>query len=146
MRSVGGAIFVLALTCVFIVAPSLRADDALPAGANKMCPVMTDQPTRADRFIDYQGKRIYFCCEKCMAKFQLAPAKYLANLNGGGPVTAATNASVTQVPQPLGKKWFEKPIWQLFGRFHVVIVHFPDRADHSRRPDRAAETSQIDAQ
>jgi YHS domain-containing protein len=27
---------------------------------------------------DYQGKKISFCCESCIAKFQKDPAKYLA--------------------------------------------------------------------
>jgi YHS domain-containing protein len=28
--------------------------------------------------IDYQGKKVSFCCESCIAKFQKDPAKYLA--------------------------------------------------------------------
>ena len=27
--------------------------------------------------IDYQGKKVSFCCEGCIAKFQKDPAKYL---------------------------------------------------------------------
>ncbi len=30
--------------------------------------------------IDYQGKKISFCCDSCIAKFQKDPAKYLAKL------------------------------------------------------------------
>src|SRR5215510_12955605 len=64
---------------IWFCALCARADDALPASANKICLVMKDQPTRADRFVDYQGKRIYFCCEKCIARFQREPAKFIAS-------------------------------------------------------------------
>jgi YHS domain-containing protein len=29
--------------------------------------------------IDYQGKKVAFCCDSCIAKFQKDPSKYLAN-------------------------------------------------------------------
>src|SRR6476469_8636049 len=61
---------VVALLLVTLVA---RADEARPAGANAMCPVMTDTPSKASRFVDYQGQRIYFCCDKCIAKFNQNP-------------------------------------------------------------------------
>ena len=89
------------------------------AEMNKMCPVMTDQPTREDRFVDYQGKRIYFCCDKCMARFQREPTKFIANLD-----PANTSAAVTQTLAPV-KPPLGKSLAQLFGRLHVVVVHFP---------------------
>jgi YHS domain-containing protein len=30
--------------------------------------------------IDYQGKKVAFCCDSCITKFQKDPAKYLAKL------------------------------------------------------------------
>ena len=30
--------------------------------------------------IDYQGKKVSFCCDSCIAKFQKDPARYLAKL------------------------------------------------------------------
>jgi len=30
--------------------------------------------------IDYQGKKVSFCCDSCIAKFQKDPAKYLSKL------------------------------------------------------------------
>src|SRR3954451_15582464 len=92
----------LSLGVVCLCAATARGEQ------NKMCPVMTDQPTRADRFVDYQGKRVYFCCEKCMARFEREPAKFLANLD---PVATPTSKPI---------RAFSKPMWQLFGRLHVV--------------------------
>ena len=32
--------------------------------------------------IDYQGKKVSFCCDSCIAKFQKDPAKYLSKQQG----------------------------------------------------------------
>src|SRR3954447_9487116 len=103
----------VSLALVLFTSP-LRADSTMPPDANKMCPVMTDQPARADRFVDYQGKRIYFCCEKCVARFQKEPSKFL---EAKDPVAAATS------PKDVGWSW--NSVAQLFGRLHVAVVHFP---------------------
>src|SRR5215831_10059000 len=77
---------------------------------NKMCPVMTDQPTRADRFVDYQGKRIYFCCDKCIERFKREPAKFIGNV-GGSPVVSSAS-SATEVAQPLPASKLSRPAWK----------------------------------
>ncbi len=128
-------ILILSLLVVLACQAFLRADGVLPPGANKICPVMTDQPTRADRFVDYQGKRIYFCCDKCMARFQREPGKFVGNLDGSTTGLSATNpptnpppaeaGSPTNVSEGIRTSVLAKPLWQLFGRLHVVVVHFP---------------------
>jgi YHS domain-containing protein len=56
-----------------MLAPALLADaPTCPVSGEKvgeMGPPVT---------IDYQGKKVAFCCESCVAKFQKDPAKYLA--------------------------------------------------------------------
>jgi YHS domain-containing protein len=49
----------------------------LPAGANKVCPVSGD-PVDPTVYVDYKGKRVYFCCDDCPAKFKQAPEEYFA--------------------------------------------------------------------
>ena len=46
----------------------------------KMCPVLADMPIDKNIWVEYQGKKVYFCCADCKAKFQKEPEKYLANL------------------------------------------------------------------
>src|SRR3954462_4925365 len=102
------------LSLVLLLSTStLRAGDALPADANKMCPVMTDQPTRADRFVDYQGKRIYFCCEKCVARFQKEPGKFVLSRDQSKDPPAEAGS-------PKGVTWSGDSFAQLFGRLHVA--------------------------
>ena len=44
------------------------------------CPVMDGNPIDKQYFTEYQGKKVYFCCPGCEAKFKAAPEKYLAKL------------------------------------------------------------------
>jgi YHS domain-containing protein len=44
-----------------------------------MCPVM-NAPINKDIFVEYEGKKGYFCCPGCPEEFQKTPEKYLANL------------------------------------------------------------------
>jgi YHS domain-containing protein len=47
------------------------------------CPVMggTVNPSL---YADYEGKRVYFCCEGCVPEFQKDPAKYINKLENEG--------------------------------------------------------------
>lgn len=62
---------------------------ALPdtaAAAGKMqttCPVMGGSIDKTV-YLDYQGKRLYFCCPACIPEFKKEPAKYLKKLEAEG--------------------------------------------------------------
>jgi YHS domain-containing protein len=43
------------------------------------CPVMGN-PIDPAVFVEYKGKKVYFCCRGCDKKFQEDPEKYLAQL------------------------------------------------------------------
>jgi YHS domain-containing protein len=73
-----------------------------PVIAQKLCPV-TDDPIDPKIYIDYKGRRIYFCCEMCPPMFKKDPEKYLKKIDeqirGGaapktGPVTATPDQKV----------------------------------------------------
>jgi YHS domain-containing protein len=44
--------------------------------AQKTCPVMGGAVNK-EIFVDYNGRRIYFCCNGCPETFKKDPAKYL---------------------------------------------------------------------
>lgn len=44
-----------------------------------ICPVMEGAINKAI-FTEYKGKKVYFCCADCKAKFEAEPEKYLAKL------------------------------------------------------------------
>jgi len=45
----------------------------------KTCPVM-GAPINKALFVEYKGKKVYFCCPGCEEKFKAEPEKYIAKL------------------------------------------------------------------
>jgi len=45
----------------------------------KTCPVM-DSPINKALFVEYKGKKVYFCCPGCEDKFNAEPEKFVAKL------------------------------------------------------------------
>ena len=43
------------------------------------CPVM-GAPINKELFVEYKGKKVYFCCPGCEEKFKAEPEKYIAKL------------------------------------------------------------------
>lgn len=56
------------------------ADGGAKAITNPICPVLADEAVDPDIWIEYGGKRVYFCCNKCKRRFEQEPQAYLANL------------------------------------------------------------------
>lgn len=45
----------------------------------KICPIM-GAPINKDLYVEYRGKKVYFCCNSCQEKFKAEPEKYLSKL------------------------------------------------------------------
>jgi YHS domain-containing protein len=45
-----------------------------------VCPVMAGNPIDKNVFVEYKGKKVYFCCESCKADFNKDPEKYIKDL------------------------------------------------------------------
>ncbi|HBG26482.1 MAG TPA: YHS domain-containing protein [Phycisphaerales bacterium] len=39
-----------------------------------------EAPIDKNVFVEYQGKKVYFCCEQCKGEFEKNPEKYLDKL------------------------------------------------------------------
>lgn len=44
------------------------------------CPIMDGNPIDKTLFVEYKGKKVYFCCKGCEEKFLADPEKYVAKL------------------------------------------------------------------
>jgi YHS domain-containing protein len=71
------------------------------APAQKLCPV-TGDPIDPKIYVDYQGRRVYFCCEMCPATFKKDPEKYLKKLDeqmkgAAAPAKEAASAAEKKV-------------------------------------------------
>ena len=71
------------LIFTFLVTPVLAAEK--DSQAQTKCPVMGGTINK-DVYADYEGKRVYFCCEACISTFKKDPAKYVKKLEGEGVV------------------------------------------------------------
>ncbi len=47
------------------------------------CPVTGEKLEDKSTYVDYQGRRIYFCCNKCVTRFNEDPQKYLGRMDEG---------------------------------------------------------------
>ena len=59
---------------------------ALAAGQPQtqiVCPVLGGKIDKKV-YVDYQGKRIYFCCQGCEAEFKKDPEKYMKKMQDQG--------------------------------------------------------------
>ena len=57
----------------------------LVKGTQTTCPIMGN-PINEDVYVDYQDKRIYFCCAGCDTSFQEDPDKYIKQMEDEGVV------------------------------------------------------------
>ena len=75
----------LKILAVFLVVLALAAGPAMAAEPKPqtVCPVLGGNIDKKV-FIDYQGKRIYFCCSGCPAEFSKDPEKYLKKIEAQG--------------------------------------------------------------
>lgn len=55
------------------------AKETVATGEQTICPVMGN-PINKDIYVEYQGKKVYFCCPACKPEFEKDPAKYIAKL------------------------------------------------------------------
>jgi len=47
---------------------------------NLWCPVWTDEKTDPEIWLEFEGRKVYFCCERCRRKFKRDPARYRQGL------------------------------------------------------------------
>jgi len=74
------AIIGLLLTVPVVAQESISTTPQPTPLTNKTCPVTTGEEVDPQQWIDYQGKRVYLCCQTCKRQFKRNPQAYLANL------------------------------------------------------------------
>jgi len=55
------------------------ATQVAQTGEQTVCPVMGGAIDK-DIFVEYQGKKVYFCCKSCLDTFKANPEKYISKL------------------------------------------------------------------
>jgi YHS domain-containing protein len=75
------AVFFVVLGIMF--APSMQAGEK--GKAQTMCPIMGGQIDKT-AYVDYEGKRVYFCCTGCKSTFLKEPEKHVKKMESEGIV------------------------------------------------------------
>jgi YHS domain-containing protein len=86
----------LAITLLMVGYPLAESDETKTM-SQQICPVMTFgdlgcSVTKNDIYIDYEGKRIFFCSKGCRKTFKKDPEKYMNKLKEQGVVLMDTPA------------------------------------------------------
>jgi len=89
-----GKILAVIITWGLVMGGGL-SEPAWAEAPQTQCPVMGGVIDK-NLFVDYQGKRIYFCCAGCVTEFNKDPEKYLKKMSEAGIVPEPT-------PAPSGK-------------------------------------------
>jgi uncharacterized membrane protein/YHS domain-containing protein len=87
---------------------------------NPMCPVYTDEPSEREIKVDHKGKPVYFCCKKCIRKFQESPEKFAKNI-----VYQQKRDDVGHDREHDHALHHGQGALSLLGKFHPAIIHFP---------------------
>ncbi len=61
-----------------------------PGPTNLMCPVTSGEEIDPSFFADYEGRRVYFCCKKCLLRFNQDPSAYADQVAAVMPVSLQT--------------------------------------------------------
>jgi YHS domain-containing protein len=96
VKSISLALVVAAAMAVSVATTGIAAPPAAQPQTQTTCPVLGGNINK-NIYVDYQGQRIYFCCEGCIAEFKKNPEKYLEKLKEAGVTPEA-------VPGATGKE------------------------------------------
>ena len=88
MKYLFSILSILAISSAFVFS-DVQSANAKP---QTVCPVMGD-PINKNIFTDYQGNRIYFCCDGCPSDFNKNPRKYMKILKDSGVTLEKTPAN-----------------------------------------------------
>ncbi|MAE77816.1 MAG: hypothetical protein CMJ85_13215 [Planctomycetes bacterium] len=82
----------------------VTAEQKAAAPVNDMCPMMPKRKAVLTAVFVYEGERIAFCCEKCLARFAKSPDKFLPKLRRKKPgktVKDTVNETCPFVDKPI---------------------------------------------
>lgn len=93
---------------------------------NSICPVLQDEPVDREIFTDYSGKRVYFCCQRCLTKFLSNPDKYLKKLPQFASLPKQHNNHLQEKEHDHQHDHNDvHNLWRYLGKFHPMAIHFP---------------------
>jgi YHS domain-containing protein len=99
----------VALTLLLTGLAVALAADSLAGKPQTTC-LVSGEPTDKSAHVDYQGQRIYFCCNKCPAAFLKDPEKYFAQIEKAGVQLENVQTTCPVSGEKLGEGDMGKPV------------------------------------
>lgn len=101
----------VSVALLILVAMGLGGTAAAGDMQQTSCPVSGEKIDKTTSpHVDWQGQRIYFCCNKCPAKFKADPEKYFAKMAAEGVVLENIQATCPVSGEKLGEGDMGKPV------------------------------------
>lgn len=69
----------VSIVAVLAVSPMYAQDDQ-PGLTNTTCPVTAGEQVDPTKYVDHDGQRVYFCCDRCLNRFKANPSRYADDL------------------------------------------------------------------
>lgn len=117
----------LSLLALGSLAPRVHAEPATIA--NDFCPVTPEEWAEADISTTYEGKSVYFCCQRCRRQFLEDPARYLEKLPQFADALAdhgrAHDHAHDHGPGKEVSPSAPARAYRFAGKLHPLAVHFP---------------------
>lgn len=112
------------LVIIFLLlCPSRGFGEGAAEVANKFCPVLINELVDPDIFVEYKGRKVNLCCQKCKKLFLEDPESYFQNLPAVNAPSQEQPLSSPPIVSPA--KPVVAPLVKFLGHFHPVAVHFP---------------------
>ncbi len=89
LTTYGVTLGVWVLIVAFLAVAPTYAQDGQPGLTNTICPVTVGEPVDTTKYVDYDGQRVYFCCDRCLKRFEANPTRYADGLARVMPVSDA---------------------------------------------------------
>lgn len=144
MNTLKARLVLLFCICLVVIAAPTFAETSL-SDMNEWCPVTTDEKAETDVWVDFEDRRVYFCCRNCRRDFLRDPGAFIGNL----PVAEPTTQTDGQLPLPVTldegiaanaipasehadqehdharDHHASSSSLRLLGKLHPIVVHFP---------------------
>ena len=108
MKKLFSVLITVAVAILFIVPVGVGAPDStseVVSQSQTTCPVMGGAINK-DLFVDHDGKRIYVCCQGCIAPIEQDPEKYISKLESEGVVLDKVQTVCPVMGGPIDKNQY----------------------------------------
>lgn len=118
----------IAVCSLLPLSPSTYADG--PELVQLMCPVMPEQAVDPDLSVEFEGRTVYLCCQKCRQLFETTPEKYADAIVLTTVSDTWGDNTDTKIAGRGGGAGYEttsydKDVLHKIGDMHPIVVHFP---------------------